>query len=1190
MSANLYPGAASLFLVLSRPYDLIRTTDVRDDLSGVKIWVSKTNNFNTATTTPYADGNAGLITQIRGLDEDTTYYVKYAFVSKIDPDTVTVSTQLTAKTLAAGVHVYGYLTNDPVGISTDASGSVSAGTNWQTVTTGTFKVYNDNTDVTGANDSTLGVGNPGPVYRIKTGSTLGGLTAVINSISGVYYATGMTDDNGSVVFEAVYNGVTIERVWSVYKGKAGQLAPIITLTTNVKEFVYKDVNATTSLTTSATIQARLTNLTAQPTFTIDFYTRANEFIASGVLNTDFTISSTAPYTLTITGTQFSNKGITVGYAIVTATIGTVFDKLTLYRLNDGTDQITVEQSNPVHTLSAAANGDTVLANYVGSGNTITVKKGITPLLVDNSSPYPPNTWRVESIDDTHNIAVDQYPEVGTDFIRYDPMAAMTADDAYIDYTIRVQKIQGDGSSSSQYQDYKVRQSFAKSKQGIQGSTARTVNLTAPRQAFVTAKNSTTPVPSTILLTATQSNFVSPVYTWLIDGQVPGTLGTVSGNTLTLNSFASGNAKTIKVTVAESTGGNYSAFDEYSVYSLKEGDDSLAAGLSNENQTISCDSLGNVKTGQLPLTSTLQVVQGVNLLNGTTTPAATFSKVIEYGMTSSINASTGVVTVTALTTEFANAQYRVTVGNVILDKVLTLNKSIEGSDAPTVNLSTTSQLFIAAKNSGVISPTSVTFTASAYNLGNSPSVVWKIDGVTQTGQTGYTLSVSSFATGTKIVRVEITGNGTTVFDQVTLYALKEGDDSIAAGLVNENQTITCDNTGHIIGGQLPLASSLGSARGAAMLVYPQVSFSKVSENGLTATIDEQTGVIAITAITAADNVYAMSATFRATVGSVTVDRILTINKSLNGKTPIKGTDYVDGKSTYTATVYRQLASAPLSAPTGGSYNFTTNYLTEPADWSKTLPTTSATLTTYASQYTFVTTVPGDTITATTWATPVAYVKNGAPGEPGTPGTPGAASTVPGPRTASGYLYYTTVQAGAPSAPTGGTINKSNTTTGLGAYIFNTGLFYTMGSWSGSVPDPSTLATDTTKKAWATRYSVIEVDYDSTTQTYTNQTITYSSPFASISFNGLVTFSNNSYVDTTSAGDIAATKATAAVNAAASNYQPAGSYANTTLSNVTTIDGAKVVSGNSSNGILINGLTNKIEVFSGGVRRVVIGNLG
>jgi hypothetical protein len=392
MSSNLYPGAASLFLVLSRPYDLIRTTDVRDDLSGVKIWVSKTNNFNTATTTPYADGNAGLITQIRGLDEDTTYYVKYAFVSKIDPDTVTVSTQLTAKTLAAGVHVYGYLTNDPVGISTDANGSVSAGTNWQTVTTGTFKVYNDNTDVTGANDSTLGVGNPGPVYRIKTGSTLGGLTAIINSISGIYYATGMTDDNGSVVFEAVYNGVTIERVWSVYKGKAGQLAPIITLTTNTKEFVYKDVNATTSLTTSATIQARLTNLTAQPTFTIDFYNRANEFIASGVLNTDFTISTVAPYTLTITGTQFSNRGITVGYAVVTATIGSVFDKLTLYRLNDGTDQITVEQSNPVHTLSAAANGDTVLANYVGSGNTITVKKGITPLLVDNSSPYPPNTW------------------------------------------------------------------------------------------------------------------------------------------------------------------------------------------------------------------------------------------------------------------------------------------------------------------------------------------------------------------------------------------------------------------------------------------------------------------------------------------------------------------------------------------------------------------------------------------------------------------------------------------------------------------------------------------------------------------------------------------------------------------------------------------------------------------------------
>lgn len=971
MSANLYPGIKSVYLILQRPYDLIRTTDIRDDLSGVKIWVSKNSGFDTTTTTPYADGNAGLMTQITGLDEDTTYYVKYAFISKIDPDTYTVSSQLSAKTLAAGVHVYGYLTNDPVGIATDSTGAVSASTNWQTVTTGTFKVYNDNTDVTAANTPSVG-----PVYSIKSGSTLGGLTAVISPTTGVYYATGMTEDNGSVTFQAVYNGVTIERVWSVYKGKAGQLAPIITLTANVKEFIYKDINATSSDTASSTITATLTNLTSQPTFTVQYYTRANVLLGTGVLNTDFTVTNTAPYTLTITNSQFSAKGITLGYAIVTATIGTVFDSLTLYRLNDGTDQITVEQSNPVHTLSAAANGDTVAANYVGTANTITVKKGITPLLVDNVAPYAVNTWYVKSAVGT-NITPDQSPAIGTDSIVYDPNTAMTADDAYIDYTITV-KI-----NTTQSQDFVVRQSFAKSKQG---NSSRAVNLTASSLAFITAANSTTPEPNTISLLATQSNFISPVYTWTVDGQAPGSLGTASTNSFTLNKFTAGSAKLIRVTVAESTGSGYSEFDEISIFSLKEGDDAIFGTLSNENQTISCDSTATVKTGQFPFTSTFLVAQGSSLINGTTTPSVIFGPSGNVGtnMTSTINSSTGIITVTGISSEFATATYTATVGSLVISKTLTLNKSIDGSNAPVVNLSSTGQIFIVAKNTGTVSPISQTFTASAYNIGTSPNIVWKVDGAVQSGQSGYTFSLPSFSSGTKLVRVEITAGGVTVFDTMTVYALKEGDDSLAAGLANENQAVVCDNTGALIGSQ-PLSSQFVVFRGTTNITTgngitysPITSGANATTTGVTATIDSSTGAITVSSISVPLTTYIMQAGFRATLGSVTIDKVLTINKSLNGKTPIKGTDYVDGKSTYTATVYLQQATAPSTPPSGGSYNFTTNTLTEPNGWTKTLPTTSATLTTYISEYTFISAIPGDTITATTWSTPVAYVKNGTNG--------------------------------------------------------------------------------------------------------------------------------------------------------------------------------------------------------------------
>lgn len=493
MSAVLYPGIKAVHLVLTRPYDSIRTTDIRDDLLGVKVWFSTTSGFDPAQGQGalYSEANS-LLTTINGLDENKDYYVRYAFISKIDPETYTISSQLTAKTIGAGVQVYGYLTNDPVGISTDSSGVISVnGTTtptvqqqaaaWQTVTGGVFKVYNNSEDVTDKASALLG-----PVYSIKSNSYSGGLVqgnVVINAATGEYYTTNLTSDNGSVIFQAVYNGVTIEIVWSVYKGKAGQLAPILRLSSTGKEFVYKNVITIAGKTTSynvdpATIKitANLTNLTGEAVFhtkafSRGYYDGSGTYIPSielGTGNVQILFTQTGN-TIEMTSTQFSDPiqyAVDVGFVLVTATIGTVSDSMSIYRIVDGTDNIVVEQSNPAHLISAAQNGDTTPENYNGSGNIIQVKRGITTLSVDNSSPYPANTWRVVTIDSS-NITCDTSPEVGTDFIRYDPMASMTADDAYIDYTVRIQLTSSD--TTNKYQDYKVRQSFAKSKQGTQGT-------------------------------------------------------------------------------------------------------------------------------------------------------------------------------------------------------------------------------------------------------------------------------------------------------------------------------------------------------------------------------------------------------------------------------------------------------------------------------------------------------------------------------------------------------------------------------------------------------------------------------------------------------------------------------------------------------------------------------------------------
>ena len=680
MAAFLYPGIKSLQLVLDKPYDAIRTTDVRDDLAFVKVWYSLTSGFNpnNGEGTLVPSGNS-LSVIITGLTPNTRYYVKYAFVSAIDEDEVdpagptgpgsyTVSAQLTAVVFDENVTVYGNLTNDPVPIVTKADGTGGDFSN----ATGVFRVFNLSQEVTG------GMGLPtgtGPVYAIKANS-LDSLTGVvINATTGVYSCTGLTDDGGNVTFTATYNNVVVEQTWNVYRAKAGETAPLIQLSTPNKEFLYKDQFATSSLTNSTTITARLVNLTGTPTFTVQAFTREGASLGAIAF-------TQATNTITITKAQFDAFGVNIGTAVVTATLGTVSDVLTLYRINDGSEQITVELVNESHQIPSYQDGTTTTSSYVGSGTVIQVKEGNTYLPVDTSDPFANGSWRITNIDDV-NIVCDPTPGVFANYIDFDTHSAMDDDKdvAYIDYTITGKTTTG--------KDFTIvkRQSFAKSKEGLRGATARAVSITAPGQIFVTAKNTTTVSPATIVLTAIQSNFINPTYTWLVDGVAPSTaIGTASTNTFTLNSFAAVGSKTVRVTVTETVGTEtFSEFDIFTVYSLREGDDAFIGGLSNENQTISCDSAGDAITGQFPVTSTFYAALGTTFLSASTTPAVTFAKVSYSGSTvandCTINAA-GVITINALNTNTAVAVFTATINSgtanaKTITKELSLNKSKDG---------------------------------------------------------------------------------------------------------------------------------------------------------------------------------------------------------------------------------------------------------------------------------------------------------------------------------------------------------------------------------------------------------------------------------------------------------------------------------------------------------------------------------
>jgi hypothetical protein len=184
---------------------------------------------------------------------------------------------------------------------------------------------------------------------------------------------------------------------------------------------------------------------------------------------------------------------------------------------------------------------------------------------------------------------------------------------------------------------------------------------------------------------------------------------------------------------------------------------------------------------------------------------------------------------------------------------------------------------------------------------------------------------------------------------------------------------------------------------------------------------------------------------------------------------------NGLSTFTLSVHQRASSAP-STPTGGSYNFTSNTVTAPSGWTEGVP--SGTDPVYVSTTKAQISGATGTDSSLTWSAPVILAQNGIDGDPGDPGATG-------PRNADGYLYYSVSQASAPDSPS------------ATSYSFVTG------SFGGLTDDWSTTPPTNTggdAKYWATYWHVTEATFDGT------QTRTFNTPFNSVQFNGLVTFTN------------------------------------------------------------------------------------
>ncbi len=607
----------------------------------------------------------------------------------------------------------------------------------------------------------------------------------------------------------------------------------------------------------------------------------DEVLQPGQTSGSFTVSS------------FSNVPTKDIKVRVTEGTSTTFleDFETIYFINAGSDSYAIGLSESSLNLTCDSNGVPAQGQLPQSVE-IYVYKGANPVTSGVTYTLIPVGCTLQSNTTTDGTFV--ITAVDDPYARVDIAATITAASLTLNTTLRIAK--------------------------STAAATRIVTLDPDRLAFVYPANSNTPDLASINVYAREEAFDNPRYVWDIDGVSPGVSDTTS--MITLNAFPSGQTKNINVEVYEFADPTIRRFDNITMYSVKDGSSAYNFDYIDANRTIGCDAEGNILPDYLPLSMTPLLFRGITSIANTVTIPANTSTVLFSVVSGSavnldvvVNPSTGVVTVNEftgpLTARVGTAVIRAVVASdgSIHEKKIVINKAADGTnglDAPVVNLTSSGIAFIQPKNTTGLTdvfPASITFTASVEGVENA-RYTWFVDNTEVVPQgTTSTYSVSKYIGQPKLVKVIVTSstdNTVNVYDQITIFSVKDGDDSYNATLTNENKTLRYTAAGVLSpSNQLPFSVTMQVARGATYLTSGLTYYldPEVTPTNLTATIAESTGVITVTGISGDVG----KATFIAKIGTNIVGRKeLIVNKSKDG---------IDGVSPYSGSITNDSQGVP-----------------------------------------------------------------------------------------------------------------------------------------------------------------------------------------------------------------------------------------------------------------------------------------
>jgi len=359
--ADLSAGTKSLILTLKTPTDW-NNTKPRNDLSTIRVWLSTTQGFTPSDSTLAFSGPFSSSITLTSLLANTTYYVRYAFISAIDPTVYTYSKQYSQTTLSDAVGIIGVLSNESATIPADSTGYVLSYANAST----TMYVYKNGIDDTSNWTFT----------NTKSNVTCGeATTSNTQTIASIIADSGYVDITAS---RSGYSNIT--KRFDITKAKGGLNATAYWLTVSVAA-IQKNIIGVFNPTTITAYGYSATGISAPALYSGRFKIYENNNI------TAIYTSSVNQNTVTYTPSSSSVTSIKIEFYLADGTTAKL-DEQTIPVVSDGNtgaNAISGSLTNPAYTVASDYQGTVV--SYSIAGGTFKVYNGTEDITTGNGVTY-----------------------------------------------------------------------------------------------------------------------------------------------------------------------------------------------------------------------------------------------------------------------------------------------------------------------------------------------------------------------------------------------------------------------------------------------------------------------------------------------------------------------------------------------------------------------------------------------------------------------------------------------------------------------------------------------------------------------------------------------------------------------------------------------------------------------------------